>query len=162
MGAFSDLRLSFRRAVLLTALLSASVFAAGAGAQPTVVTHSPFFAVIGNPCTAEAVTLTGFIHTETDTTGGKFRIQMNLQDVKGTTVAGVRYVSKNTVSAIVNDLPPGSTANGEASNHMVRQAEDGTFPLGDDFMLKARAQFVVNANGVTTVSNFEVTTDFCQ
>lgn len=161
MGAFSDLRLSFRRAVLLAALVGASTFAAGAGAQAITVTHVPFSFGVVNICTGEFVALQGFVHTEAhQTNSGLMHVELNFEDMKGTSLTA-RYVA-NAQSSATTSVPPGTFENTEMMSHLIRQKDDGTFVLGDDFKVKTRVQFVTDANGVVRVTDIEATTDPCQ
>jgi hypothetical protein len=161
MGAFSDLRLSFRRAVLLAALVGALTFAAGAGAQATTVTHLPISFAVTNICTGELVALQGFFHAEVhQTNSGLMHVELNLQDMKGTSLTA-KYVA-NSQSSATTSVPPGTFENTEMISHMIRQKDDGTFVLGDDFKVKTRVQFVTDHNGVVRVNNIEATTDPCQ
>jgi hypothetical protein len=162
MGTFSDLRLSFRRATLLVAVLAAATFPTLAAAETTQLTFSVFGSFITNPCTEESVALEGLIHFYTQTqSDGTMRFWFNSQDVKGTAlVTEVRYVAQDTTHSEF-DLPPGTTEETYTRIHLVRKAEDATLLEDDDFHMRALLTVTVPEFGPPIVEDVELTTDPC-
>jgi hypothetical protein len=115
-----------------------------------------------NPCTGELFVGVGFMHTKvTLTLAPNFHVsaEENLEGVKGTTASGVRYVVPEQTSShmiIDQDFAP-ANATVEHMMQFIRQAEDGTFILGDDFFVRIRFHVTINANGDETVSFFDPT-----
>ena len=162
MGTFFDLRPRLGRVAMLAAVLGALTLAGIARAE-TITATLPFSTMITVPCSFEMVTFDGVQHFKSTMNGGLLHLEHNLQNVKGiAAVSGAKYVASDTESVLLNDIPPGSVVNIEHVQHFVRQKEDGTFVLGDDFKLKTRTQVVFNANSVPTVTKFDATTDPCQ
>jgi len=142
--------------VMVTAALV--VPANNAAAQPIVlVTHQPIVFVAFNPCTSESFSGTGFLHVKvTLTLAPNFHVsaEANLESAQGTTASGVRYVVPLQVAAHViidSDFAP-VTSTFEEMAQFIRQAEDGTLIMGDDFFLRTRFHVTVNANGDVTAS----------
>jgi len=142
-----------------------TLLASKAAAQTTVDQHVPINqAVLNplNPCTGELFFGSGFLHLKTFVTlspNSHFSTELNVEDFKGATVTGVRYVATEDLTEHLifdSDVAP-LTENEEFTEHLVRQGEDGTFVMGDDFYIRIRAQFTINANGVVTVDNSEAT-----
>jgi hypothetical protein len=136
-----------------------------AAAQATVDQHVPFtFAGLVNPCTGEEFSGSGFAHLKVfvaTTPKGHVSAELNFENVKGITVTGVRYVVPDQENAHIifdSDVAP-ATVNDESTQQFIRQAEDGTFIMGDDFYQRLRMQFTINANGVVTVDRTEFTTE---
>jgi hypothetical protein len=138
-----------------------------AAASPAVVeTHTPFSSVfLFNPCIGEFIAIQGFVHTKVhvDTTADKthFSTEFNWQDMKGVGLtSGATYVVVNAQSVSVNvSAPFPQIITVEQSVHFIRQGEDGTLVLEDDFHVKTKFHFTVNANGVVTVNKNEFTVE---
>jgi hypothetical protein len=126
--------------------------------DPSVVeTHVPFTFAFVNPCLAEPFSGSGFFHFKSlVTTAPKFHTstEMNFEDTKGFTVTGVRYVVPFDVSAHEIADADFAPANGttELMEQFIRQAEDGTLVMDDDFYFKLKLHFTVNATGGVTAS----------
>jgi hypothetical protein len=129
---------------------------------PSVDTHVPFPFASVNPCTGEAFSGGGFIHFKiylTSAPNFHISVEENLEDVKGVTVTGVSYVvPAQTSDQMISDqdFAP-STGTFEEMEQFIRQAEDGTLIIGDDFYLRMSFHFTVNANGVPTASFTDAT-----
>ena len=93
-------------------------------------------------------------------TRSPFRVEENLEAVKGTTVSGVRYgvPEQNSLHTII-DTSDSAPANQTIEEMMqfIRQAEDGSFIMGDDFYVSLKSHVTVNANGDLKVFFFEPT-----
>jgi hypothetical protein len=155
-------------AVVATAGLALTL-AAGAQASTVVETHTPFSTSVTNPCRAETFMATGFMHSKTTMVESRsgttlFSIESNLQDVKGVTLMGVRYVvTETTTSHLLVD--PDSGPNNTSlvfKTRFVRQGDDGNPIVGDDFYAYFHVQLTVNANGTMTANRFSSTSDPCQ
>jgi hypothetical protein len=151
--------------VLLAVSTASLVAAPTAGADPaTVITHEPFVFTTVSPCTGESASGAGFLHIKEHidiSPSGDFHgaVELNVESAQAVTVTGARYVLTEAFAAHANidsDLAP-QNLNQEVTAHFTRIGEDGTFILGDDFVLRMRIQFTVNANGVVTVDNVEFT-----
>jgi hypothetical protein len=150
----------------LTAVLAAAVAvivgAPSAAAATDVATINPFVFAGDNPCTGEAFSGTGTLHTLVGGTlsgGGtaQSHLEANLQGLKATTILGKKYVvvdtsSQTLVFDFLDAMPYHEKL--EWTVQFVRQGEDGTLIMGDDFYEHILAQVTVNANGVVTVDNF--------
>ena len=149
-----------RIGVLVMAVVALALSASKAAAQPT--THLPVPIVGFNLCTGEAFAGAGFLHVRTTlTTAPNFHmgVEVNLESAQGTTVTGVRYVapSQNSFHQIIDsDFVP-ANATSEEMLQFIRQGEDGSFVLGDDFYVRTKLHVTVNANGEMTVDNLETT-----
>lgn len=142
--------------VLVVAVALASP-ASSEAAQPTVVdTHTPFSIVTVNPCTGEAFAASGFFHlkfTLKPAPNFHLSVEENVESVHGITTSGVRYVvpQQGAFHLIIDsDFAP---VNGtiEEMLQFIRQAEDGTIVMGDDFYVRMKTHVTVNANGDMTV-----------
>jgi hypothetical protein len=129
-----------------------------AAAQPVVLDrHVPFDFAATNPCTGEPFTGSGFFHLKiTLTVAPNFHLSVeeNFESAQGTTASGVRYVvplQLATHTIIDSDVAP-VTATQEVMEQFIRQGEDGTFVMGDDFFLRFKFHLTVNANGDVTAS----------
>ena len=140
---------------------------AAALASPFVDTHVPFTFADFNPCTGEAFSGPGFIHMKiylTSAPNFHISIEENLEDVKGVTVTGVRYVVPAQTSQHLiadQDFAP-SSGTFEEIEQFIRQGEDGTFIMGDDFYMRFMFHFTVNANGDATASVSNVAANPCK
>ena len=149
-----------RIAVLVVAVVALALPASKAAAQPT--THLPITFVGANPCTGEAFAGAGFLHLKTTlTTAPNFHlsVETNIESVQGTTVTGLRYAapSQNSYHQIMDSDSVPANATSEEMVQLIRQGEDGSFVLGDDFYIRSKLHFTVNANGQMTVDNLETT-----
>ncbi len=81
-------------------------------------------------------------------------MELNLESFQGATVTGVRYVvplqSSSHTIADTNFVPVNATE--EQMVQFIRQAEDGSFVMGDDFFFRFSAHFTYNGNGDLTAS----------
>jgi hypothetical protein len=136
-----------------------------ASSDPVILEqHVPMNFVLTNMCTGEAFTGSAFDHLKTSfTTLPNFHmtVEENLEDAKGVTPTGVRYVVPAQVSfhqIMDTDFAP---ANGttEESVQFIRQAEDGTLILGDDFYFRLKVHATTNAQGDVTVQFLDETID---
>ena len=145
--------------VVLVMVAAALVVPANkATAQPIVLDrHVPFNFAVVNPCTGELFTGSGFVHLKiTFTVAPNFHlsVEQNIESAQGTTATGVKYVVPLQVAAhtiIDSDFAP-VTATQEVMEQFIRQGEDGTFVMGDDFFLRIKIHLTVNANGDVTAS----------
>jgi len=154
-----------RRSMMLVAAALALVLPAGkASAQSTVDTHMPVTLAGTNPCTGEVFEGTGFVHMkvfETFDPNHHVSMELNLESFQATTVTGVRYVAPLQASshqiADTDFVPANSTV--EEMVQFIRQAEDGSFVMGDDFFFRFSAHFTYNGNGDLTASFSDLTTE---
>ena len=150
----------FASLFLMVAALVFSV--SNAAAQVIFENHVPFNFAFDNPCTGEPFTGTGFIHLRsTLQTAPNFHVSVeeNFENAKGTTSTGVMYTVplQSTLHEVADlDFAP-DTFSFEETTQFIRQAEDGTFVMGDDFFVQNKVHATVNANGVPTVSAVEST-----
>lgn len=141
----------------LMPLLALVAFPATAAAdpEPTTVVKLPPPPSVVNPCTGETVFLTGEetfgFHISFDTVGGlHVKLSLEARGLKGTTLTGKTYTGYQTIEDEVQ-VPLGATEEtAELEVILIRQGEDGTFVLGDDFKLKNFFHFTVNAQGDLT------------
>jgi hypothetical protein len=147
---------------ILAAAVAVLVGAPSAAAETAVTTISPFTFAGDNPCTGEAFSGTGALHMLVGGTlsgGGtaQSHTEANLQGLKATTLLGKKYVVVDTSNhTIVFDTPDLMPFHEELewTVQFVRQAEDGSLIMGDDFYEHILAHVTVNANGVVTVDDF--------
>lgn len=151
-------RLTQLLVVLVMVAAALVVPATKATAEPIVLDrHVPFSFSAINPCTGEVFTGSGFFHLKiTLTLAPNFHISVeeNFESAQGTTASGVRYVVPAQVAThtiIDSDFAP-VTSTFEEMLQFIRQADDGTFVLGDDFFVRIKAHITVNANGDVTAS----------
>ena len=166
MGTFFHLRRpswSRRFTLFAAASLGALMLGGVAAADTIVVTHLPFAAATGNPCTGEPIAVDGFLHFKTHTSFDDngtlhFALEINVQDAEAVTPTGAKYVVAAEFSNHQNGVPP-KNINVELMIQFIRLNEtlDGTFVLdpGDDFWANIKVVFVVNANGVVAVDRFD-------
>jgi hypothetical protein len=142
-------------------LLGLAMPAAAAGAS-VVETHQPFAELLFNPCTGEDIVAQGFIHSKAHISAGAngsthYSLEVNLQNVKGVSTTGARYV-------VVRDLTEHTNADSEFApfsthfnftEHYARLGENGSVIQEDDFLAYFRLHLTVNANGTTTVERLE-------
>jgi len=148
--------------MLAGAALALLLPAGKAAAQATVDTHVPFSAVATNPCTGEFLQGSGFEHVkiyESFAPNYHLSMEANVESFQATTVTGVRYVVPEQLSSHTiadTDAVP-ANATDEATAQLIRQAEDGSFVMGDDFYLRYSAHFTYNGNGDLTASFSDLT-----
>jgi len=133
-----------------------------AAAQPIVDTRFPLSAVATNPCTGEFLQGSGFEHVkiyESFAPNYHLSMEANVESFQATTVTGVRYVVPEQLSSHTIADSDAVPMNGtdEATAQLIRQAEDGSFVMGDDFYLRYSAHFTYNGNGDLTASFSDLT-----
>ena len=141
----------------------ALVLAAVGAASTLVETQTPFSMGFTNICRAEAFTATGFIHTKVtvvQSNGGStlFSIESNLLGVKAAVpLTGARYVVTETTTNHLLVDPDGGPNNSNLVYKLtfVRQGDDGSLIVGDDFTMYVRLHLTVNPNGTTTADRME-------
>jgi hypothetical protein len=165
-------RTAFPRAgfVLVALVLGgcALIGATGATAGPAVSTTTPFTYSDTNPCTAEPFTGTGNIHTvisENVSNSGMlqshYEVRLDGLQAATLTVPPKKYVVQNTFADSFGfDTTDGAPSHEtfEVTAHYVRQGEDGTFVLGDDFYTRFFAHITANANGDVTAQKIDTDT----
>ena len=157
-----------RITMLATAVLTLCV--GPTAADPVEVNQRTAFTnPFTNPCTSEMGTVTGFVHTKTQSnaTDGftHVAIEMNVESAQGVATSGARYIQTASTTQHENvDLPDGvpSNFNLESIVHLTRLAEDGTFVMGDDFYLRVQVLLMFNANGDLTKTEVDVNEDRCR
>ena len=151
---------AWRALMVLVAAVAAFTLPARKAAAQINDQHVPFTTSFFNPCTGEVLTGSGFLHFResiTTTPNFHFSLEENIESFQATTALGVRYVVPAQLSEHIvadQDFMP-TTENAEETFQLIRQAEDGTFVLGDDFFFRIHIVFVVDANGVVRVDTFE-------
>jgi hypothetical protein len=134
-----------------------------AAANTAVSTTTPIFFDGVNPCTGEYFAGNGNVHllvSGTLSTGGiaQSHIEANLQGLQAVTIpGGKKYLVPDASSqTLVFDTSDGAPFHEtlEVLVQFVRQGEDGTFVMGDDFYEHFLAHATVNANGTVTVEDF--------
>src|SRR5712671_1389288 len=150
--------------VLMAGVLALVWPASKAAAQATVDTHMPVSLAGTNPCTGELFQGSGFVHIKVyETLAPNFHVSMeeNLESFQATTVTGVRYVAPLQAAsheiADTDFVPANATV--EEMVQFIRQAEDGSFVMGDDFFFRLSAHFTYNGNGDLTASFSDMTTE---
>ena len=158
---------AWRVFMVLVAAVAAFTLPASKAAAQINDQHVPIGPLtLFNPCTGEVLTGSGFEHLResfTSTPNFHISIEANLESFQATTPLGVKYVVPEQIAeheVADQDFMP-ENVNVEEMFQLIRQGEDGTFVLGDDFYSNFKMHFTVNANGVLTVDDFEFT-DRCQ
>jgi hypothetical protein len=140
---------------------------AGASMPAVVETHTPFSDLINpNPCTAEIFLAEGFMHAEDHITvdddgSTRHHLQASLQDVKGVSASGTRYVVTSATSSVENtdsDFAP-FVSTLASTLYFVRLGEDGMPALDDDFSFFSQTELIVNSNGTVSVSRSQTRVD---
>jgi hypothetical protein len=139
------------------------VTASGASADTAVSTTTPIFFDGLNPCTDEYFAGNGNLRLLVSgnlSTGGmaQSHIEANLQGLQAVTIpGGKKYVVPDTSSQTLvldtTDVAPFHETF-EFLVQFIRQGEDGTFIMGDDFYEHFLFHATVNANGTVTVNDF--------
>jgi hypothetical protein len=131
--------------------------------QPIILdNHVPISFEAINPCTGELVSASGFLHLKfsiTEDPNFHTSAESNVESAQGVTITGVRYVALEPQSSHViidSDFAP-ANGTGEHTLQLIRQAEDGTLILGDDFYLRIKAHVTINADGNVTVEFLDQT-----
>ena len=146
--------------LIVTALLALGSMSSSAVAQPITDTHTPITFVAFNSCTNEYFNGTAFFHLKSyfDTTpNGHIAVEVNVEDAKGATLSGVRYVAQAQQNIhTIFDIPDGAPANQtvEIMRHFIREKQDPAFP-NDDFYFRFKAHLTINSNGIVTVQFFD-------
>jgi hypothetical protein len=173
-GGFPIAPVGERSRVSRTVLVVATLVLAGgtligatsATAGPAVSEDTPTTYGGFNSCTGESFSGTGTVHTvlsENVSTSGviQFHLNARIDGLKAVTSTGKKYVVQETLNW---EFVFGSAAEEtyDATAHYVRQGEDGTFVLGDDFYEYFRAHATANANGVLTAFEIRMSDVPCQ
>ena len=148
-------------AAAVTALICASVAAAD-------VSETTTFAYTGtNWCTGEDITGTGNLHmTVSDSLGTDgfihHHLSTRIDGLKATAlVTGKKYVVQDTYFDEFNFVGA-SEETFDVRVHYIRQGEDGTFILGDDFYEWMHTHITANDLGVITSAQVSMSDDPCQ
>ena len=138
---------------ILTALVSLGLMSGTAVAQPITDTHVPFPFTAINPCNGETFTGSLFLHLKSYidfTPNGHISVEFNVEDAKGTTTSGVRYVVNDQQNFhLIFDIPDLAPLT-QTSELMIHFIREGQVP-GDDFYFRFKAHLTINSNGVVTV-----------
>ena len=150
--------------VALGALLAVTCAAAG----PATSMTTPTTFVGENPCTGEALTGTGTLHTVTtenlSQSGNiEFHLATTLSGLTATTVLGKKYVVREAYNQEFT-ISKAAQETFAVVAHYVRVGEDGTYVLGDDFYQYLRTHITANANGLVTAFRIDQSDplDSCQ
>jgi hypothetical protein len=165
-GTFRRARLGRLLVVAVTLAAAALIGASRASADLTVTTNTPFTFSDVNPCTMEPFAGTGnfhFVESANLSAGGTamWHSVADLNGLQATTLTGKKYVVKDDeIQTIVFDTPDTAPYHEtiQWDVHFIRQGEDGSFILGDDFYSHILAHATVNANGVVTVDDYSEST----
>jgi hypothetical protein len=148
---------------------AALIGATAATGGPAVSTTTPFTYYGSNPCTGETFTGTGNLHlVESDNLSSSGMSQHHfearidgLQAVTTPPFLPKKYVVQDTLDDSFGwDTTDGAPSHEtfQVTGHFVRQGEDGTFVLGDDFYTRFFAQITANANGDITAQKVDTET----
>jgi hypothetical protein len=155
---------AWRSMAQVGAALALVLPAGKAAAQANVDTHMPISAVVTNPCTGEAFQGSGFIHIKIfESFDPNYHVSMeaNVESFQGVTASGVMYVLPEQLAshtiADSNGLPVNATD--EEMAQIIRQGEDGSLVMGDDFFVRISSHFTYNGNGDLTADFSNVTTE---
>jgi len=151
---------------VLVCAAAALVGATGALAGPAVTETTAFLYDGMNACTGEDFTGTGNLHssvTENLSTSGVIETHMlySIDGLKAVTLLGQRYV----VQDVLNHefvIGPSAEDTYQMRAHYIRQGEDGSFILGDDFYMYLRTHITTNATGAVTSFHVDTSNDTCQ
>lgn len=146
------------RALLTIALLVSLTFAARtpalAQAETTTTNQTiPVTAVVGNPCAAETVGITGTMNVVTHTTlsaNGDFHFigHLNFQDVSGTgRTSRTIYRATDAGTSTINGDGNTDSANEFTNEFSFQLLSAGS---GDNFRIKGLVHMTVTPNGETT------------
>jgi hypothetical protein len=158
-----------RAGIFLAAVVlggAALIAAPGASADPAFSETVPITYGGFNSCTGEAFSGTGTVHfvmSDRLSTGGALQHHLltTVDGLQAVTPMGKRYVVQDTYS----DEFVFSGASEETfaiTAHFIRQGEDGTFVLGDDFYEYIRTHITANANGDVTALSVRTNDMTCQ
>ena len=163
-------RLFFAAATFVLLAAGALIGAPAAAAITEAETVNPFAFDGFNPCTTEYFSGTGSLHFligSNLSNGGmaQSHYEANLQGLKATTLLGKKYVvvdtSNQTIGFDTTDLMPFHEKL-EWTVQFIRQGEDGTLILGDDFYEYMRTHITANANGMVTAFSIRTNDMPCQ
>jgi hypothetical protein len=158
------------RTVLVVATLvvagGALVGATSATAGPAISQSSETMYSGVNSCTEETFAGTGTLRTvlsENLSTSGVIQYHLNARydGLKAVTPSGKKYVVQDTFNW---EFVFGSAAEEtyDVTAHFVRQGEDGSFVLGDDFYEYIRTHITSNASGAITAFDVRMSDAPCQ
>ena len=158
------------RTVLVVATLvlavAALVGATSATAGPAISQDSDMMYSGVNSCTGETFAGTGRLHTvvsENLSMSGVIQYHLNTRydGLKAVTPSGKKYVVQDTFNW---EFVFGSAAEEtfDVTAHFVRQGEDGSFVLGDDFYEYFRTHITANSNGMITAFSVRTSDAPCQ
>jgi hypothetical protein len=170
MGVYRGRRSRGTRPVFFLAALVVSaaglVGASGAGAGPGFSTTTPFTYEGVNTCNGESFTGTGnmtFSVSENLSGSGVLQSHTNVRidALKAVTLTGKRYVVQDTLN---HEFVFGSADEDtyDATVHYVRQGDDGTLILGDDFYEYVKAHITADSIGNVTSSYVRTNDMPCQ
>jgi len=155
-------------ALLLISLLlgGGALIGARAASAAAFSETTPFTYAGSNTCTGEAFSGTGTLHfLMSDNLSPSGAVQHHLQ----TTIDGLQAVTLTGKRYVVQDLfrddftfSGASEENFDVIAHYVRQGEDGSFVLGDDFYEYLRTHITANANGMITAFDVRTSDMPCQ
>src|SRR5207237_1921773 len=115
-----------------------------------------------NPCTGETAKGSGFVHVkvfESLDPNDHVSMEANVESFEAITLTGVRYVVPEQLSShtIADSDGVPVNATDEEMAHLIRQGEDGSFVMGDDFYLRISSHYTYNGNGDLTASSSDMT-----
>ena len=143
---------------LALAGLAVPALAAGEGAETITIEQTlPFDTVVDNPCSGEAVVVTGEAHFLThetiDATGGDHAVSVvNLVGVTGTSATGTRYVFQQ-ITAVPFNNPEGRGAAPRQPGLEFSQVQTTTIIATgptDNLVVELVFHVTLNANGELT------------
>jgi hypothetical protein len=145
--------------VLVVTVAALALPASKAAAQPAILnTHTPIsFPLLTNVCTGEAFAASGFSHLRVTLTlvpNFHASIEQHFEGVRGiAAITGARYVVpfEEAAQAIIDSDAAPMSVTRENTLQFIRQAEDGSLVMGDDFFVHVTSHITVNANGVVSV-----------
>jgi hypothetical protein len=150
--------------LVASALIGASSAAADTVSQTTPMTYNGT-----NPCTGEDFTGTGSVtFTESSSLGTDgfmhSHVSTRINGLKAVTIlTGKKYVVQDDEFDEFNFVGADEETF-DLTVHYIRQGEDGTFILGDDFYYKLHTHITTNDAGMITSFQISETpaTDMCQ
>ncbi len=160
----------WKAALLALGLVAALALPSAGLADAEVVMVKPFTFVGPNPCTGDAVEITGqnhtVLHIRTDSSGGIHAVAITL-NAHGSgfdlTSPFAKYsiADRQFTELNISELPPELTAEVTADfrTRVVRAAE---LPSPDDFFLRTRLHMTFNGNGQLTASFLSGPTAECR
>lgn len=161
-------RVSHTVLVVATLVLAggALIGATSATAGPAVSQSSPMMYDGMNSCTGETFAGTGTLHSvlsENLSTSGVIQYHLNVRydGLQAVTPTGKMYSVQDTFNW---EFVFGAAAEEtfDVTAHFIRQGEDGTLVLGDDFYEYMRTHITADANGVVTALEVRMSDMPCQ